>query len=260
MSINSQTQSAFVTWLVALPAEIRDAIYLELWRSYGLRHHIVSHGEEEGHFFFGSWPCTTEYDVDDALQRKIEKVRCRLGVPLGEAMGSYAQKIVTPPAFLKYARTLELSLSPDFPIYLACAGPDVSRDLRHEVYDFHWLRLDLFQNLQSLNTWISARAFTHCLSDADQTHPFTGITELDTDALEQALSHLRRVPRVTLSTPLAPSVGPKEEGFVEGVKTRVYKRGEGDRFHPPHYWTWNHFDSVIEISIVRYVRRLASVL
>lgn len=175
-------------------------------------------------------------------------------------MEDVAQKIVTPPAFLKYARTLELSLSADFPSYLACARPDVSRDLRHEVYDFHWLRLDLFQNLQSLNIWISARAFTHCLSDADQTHPFTGITELDTDALEQALSHLRRVPSVTLSTPLAPSVGPKEEGFLDGVKTRVYKRGEGDRFHPPHYWTRNHFDSVIETSIARYVLRLASVL
>lgn len=168
------------------------------------------------------------------------------------------QKIVTPPSLLKYARTQELSLSADLPIYMPCASTHVSRKRRHEIYDFHWLRLDLFQNLHSPNIWISARAHCLCLSVADKppSHPFTGITELDTHALGQALSHLRRVPRVTLSTPLAHSVGPKEEGFVEGVEARVYKRGEGDRLRPPHYWARNRFDSIIETSIARYVRRL----
>ncbi|KFY90677.1 hypothetical protein V500_05015 [Pseudogymnoascus sp. VKM F-4518 (FW-2643)] len=65
-------------------------------------------------------------------------------------------------------------------------------------------------------------------------HPYTGITELNTDALEQVLSHLSRVTTVTLSTPLAPGVGP-EEGYVESVKARVYKRGDGDRFYPLLY-------------------------
>ena len=83
MSINPQTQSAFVTRLVTLPPEIRDAIYLEMWRLCGLRQHIIWHGErDEQHFC--SWACTTEYEVDDGLQRKAEELRCRLGTPLGQ--------------------------------------------------------------------------------------------------------------------------------------------------------------------------------
>jgi hypothetical protein len=44
MSANSQSKSAFVT---RLPREVRDAIYLELWRLKGLRQHIVSHRNHE---------------------------------------------------------------------------------------------------------------------------------------------------------------------------------------------------------------------
>lgn len=80
MSINPQSQSAFIT---RLPPEIRDAIYLELWRSCGLRQHIVWHGEG-GDRHFCRWPCTTRYDVDDELQRGSEGLRRRLGVPLGQ--------------------------------------------------------------------------------------------------------------------------------------------------------------------------------
>lgn len=88
MSINPQSHSTFVTRLVSLPPEIRDAIYLELWRSHGLRQHIVRHGKQEDKHFC-SWPCTTEYQVEDGLQREVEELRCRLGIPIGEDMGSY---------------------------------------------------------------------------------------------------------------------------------------------------------------------------
>ncbi|SPO03136.1 uncharacterized protein DNG_05818 [Cephalotrichum gorgonifer] len=82
MSINPQLQSAFIT---RLPTEVRDAIYLELWRSNGLRQHILWHGLwQDNHLC--SWPCTTKYEVDDRLQRDIEELRRRMNVPLGERM------------------------------------------------------------------------------------------------------------------------------------------------------------------------------
>ena len=164
---------------------------------------------------------------------------------------------ITPPGFYKYARTLELSLSADFTGALLCANYDLpGLERRHEVYDFHWLRLDLFQNLHTLNIWISARANTMALEETASTYNYTGITELNTEELERVLSHLSHVATVTLSTPLAPSVGP-EEGFVEGyVKARVYKRGSGDKFHPPLYPIQpdGTFDGVIHTSPTRYVQ------
>ncbi|OBT68525.1 hypothetical protein VE03_01817 [Pseudogymnoascus sp. 23342-1-I1] len=290
MSINPQTQSAFVTRLVALPAEIRDAIYLELWRSCGLRQHIVCHREKEGRYFC-SWPCTTEYDVDDVLQRKIEKStwmnHCECGERALMQHGLKATSGYTTSTSVCWRKnSLDKTKehvtpwSPYLPMLLSCklftstvprslsTPPVVGRGvegMHHTSWLLqsaedptcaakpHWLRLDKFQSLHSLNIWISARANARCLERA-LNHPFTGITELDTDALQQALSHLRRVPKVTLSTPLAPSVGPEEEGFVEGLGARVYKRGDGDWFHPPMYWTQNHFDSVIETSTAREIR------
>ncbi|KAK3316803.1 hypothetical protein B0H66DRAFT_305904 [Apodospora peruviana] len=64
----TQSQSAFVA---ILPREVRDLIYLELWRSSGLRQHIVFHYESNGSHFC-RWSCTTEYDVRDKLQADIE--------------------------------------------------------------------------------------------------------------------------------------------------------------------------------------------
>lgn len=170
---------------------------------------------------------------------------------------------ITPPGFYKYARTLELSLSPDFPQSVICADQFLSIVRpRHQLYDFHWLWLDKFQNLHTLNIWISARANMMALDSGAHGHPYTGIIELNTDALEQVLSHLSRVTTVTLSTPLAPGVGP-EEGYVEGVKARVYKRGDGDRFYPRLY-DESYPDSIrygtIHTSPTRYVRKHALVL
>lgn len=89
MSINPQPQSAFLT---LLPPEIRDAIYLSLWRSHGLRQHIIWHGDNESGRHFCSWPCTTDFSVDDSLQRDVEELRIRQGVRLGHSMGGFASR------------------------------------------------------------------------------------------------------------------------------------------------------------------------
>ena len=91
MSVNPQSESAFIT---RLPLEIRNAIYLELWRSCGLRQHIVWHGEGADRHFC-RWPCTTEYHVHDGLQEEIEQFRRRLGVPLGESMNNSEASVYT---------------------------------------------------------------------------------------------------------------------------------------------------------------------
>ena len=77
MATNPQPQSP----LLALPREIRNLIYLELWRSAGLRQHILwHHGErhydepdydEPPHFC--RWPCRTEFQVDDPVQADIQE-------------------------------------------------------------------------------------------------------------------------------------------------------------------------------------------
>ncbi|KFZ06289.1 hypothetical protein V501_07569 [Pseudogymnoascus sp. VKM F-4519 (FW-2642)] len=372
MSINPQTQSPFLTRLLTLPPELRDAIYLSLWRSHGLRQHIIWHGNDSSGRHFCSWPCITPFTVDDNLQRDVEKLRTRLGVRLGDNMGGYgpgkdpevsaltrhlqspwmnhwacgeraaevhgidanwgfqtagvkcwkthstaghkklvpswspylpmllsckllseeclksiyesttfilsdlptiqtflgycalhpamkkrSKQGITPPAFFKHARSLELAFMPDFPSSLLCAAYDLP-DLphRHSVYDFHWLHLPKFQNLQNLNIWVSARSLTMADPRSDRSYGFTGITEHDAAALEGILTHLSPVAKVTLSTPLAPSVGPpEEEGYLDGVKARVYKRGSGDRFHPPLYpiEPGGTFDGVIYTSPTRYL-------
>ncbi|KAF4922367.1 hypothetical protein CGCVW01_v005341 [Colletotrichum viniferum] len=289
MICDSQTQSAFVS---RLPREVHDAVYFQLWRSCGLRQHILWHGAaEDKHFCRGS--CTTEYQVEDELQRDIEKMREQLGVSLGQEIvrdwydkaprycrrlqspwmnhwlcgdravekhgisairGSSTTTIVcwkterknttnrpwatacipmllsckaisneclqsiyesttfiftdlatvqmffgacaihpamktaktgvTPPAFFKYARSFELSLSPDFPALPICANydlPGIPR--RHDVYDFHWLR-------------------------------FCGIKEFDVQGLKDMLSSFKTIETVTLSTPLSQRIGP-QEGYVD---------------------------------------------
>ena len=164
------------------------------------------------------------------------------------------------PALHQHARTLELSLMPDFPSSLLCATHDLP-DLphRHPVYDFHWLHLPKFHNLQTLNIWISARSLTMAHSKYDQSYGFTGITEHDAAALQEILTHLSPVPNLTLSTPLAPSVGPPDEGYLDGgvtdgVTARVCKRGSGDRFHQrlEPIKPGGPYDGVIYTSSTRY--------
>lgn len=116
---------------------------------------------------------------------------------------------------------------------LICAIYDMpGSQHRHDANDFHWLRLDRFQNLCSVNMWISARSIS---SRLDSDNNFFGIKQFSSDALRNVLAPFGHIRSVTVSTPLGSSVGPKEEGDVEAVApsgVRLYKRGSGDRFHP----------------------------
>lgn len=162
---------------------------------------------------------------------------------------------ITPPGFFKYARTLEISVSPDFPALVLCANhdlPDIEH--RHDAYDFHWLRLDQFQKLHTLNIWISARSTTWSIESDMQEYNFIGITEFGLNALSTVLAALGSVKSVTISTPLGSSVGP-ESGYVDGTAVLLYKRGAGDRFHPPLHLInpGGQWDDVIHTSPKRYV-------
>ncbi|KAH9208164.1 hypothetical protein DL95DRAFT_467953 [Leptodontidium sp. 2 PMI_412] len=143
----------------------------------------------------------------------------------------------TPPAFFKYTRSLELSLSPDFPKHLLCANIDLPGiERRHEVYDFHWLRLDQFENLKRVNIWIASRSIS-CRVDSNNS--FRGIKEFDFEELRKLLTPFKNIKSFTMSTPLGPSVG-LEEGIVKGV----ISSGELDRV----------FDGLIYTSPTREVR------
>ncbi|KAF5522649.1 hypothetical protein CGCA056_v006333 [Colletotrichum aenigma] len=252
MICDYQTQSAFIS---RLPREVRDAIYFQLWRSCGLRQHILWHGTAEDKHFC-RWSCTAEYQVEDELQRDIEKMREQLGVSLGQKIvrdrhdnaprsNECLQSIyesttfiftdlatvqmffgacaihpamktakpgVTPPAFFKHARSLEQSLSPDFPALLMCANydlPGIPR--RHDVYDFDWLRFDKFKNLKNVCIWIAARSLT-CGIEANSS--FCCIKEFDAQGLKNILSSFKTIESVTLSTPLSQRIGP-QEGYVD---------------------------------------------
>ncbi|KAH8890541.1 hypothetical protein GQ53DRAFT_782549 [Thozetella sp. PMI_491] len=301
MSVNLQAGSSFIN---KLPREIREVIYLEIWRSCGIRQHIQWHGKTLDEKHICRWPCSTEFSVHDQLQQDVEELRKELKVPLGNDIcdpshpnttlycrrlqspwmnhwlcGEHAERdhgscnsaeclqsiyqsttfVFTdlfsvqvffgfcalhsdmerlpkigppPPAFFKYARSWELSLSADFPTLLACANTSLPGiDRHHEVYDFHWLRFNQFQSLQSIKIWIAARSFS-CRIDSDNS--FLGIKQFDADGLKKLLACFENVRSFVLSTPLASSVGP-DEGYVDKMALPgiwLYKRGTGDRFHP----------------------------
>lgn len=148
-----------------------------------------------------------------------------------EVWKAYHMSMV-PPAFFRYAQHVELSLQPHFPMSFSCANRDLPGvPHRHEVYDFHWLRLDQFDNLQSLKLWIASRSPS---GFERKDLKFLGIKQFDLDGLKSLMARFAPVKSVTLSTPLSSVLGP-EEGDVEGLAVpgvRVYKRGSGDRFHP----------------------------
>ncbi|KAL9615935.1 MAG: hypothetical protein Q9160_009135 [Pyrenula sp. 1 TL-2023] len=174
-------------------------------------------------------------------------------------MKTWSKPVVTvrPPAFYQHARHLEISLSPDFPMLLWCANFDVPElERRHEAWDFHWLRLDRFQKLQSIRIWISARSIT---SRLDSDNNFLGVKQLETAALKNVLASFEHIDSFTLSTPLGLTVGPEDEGFVDDVSApgiHVYKRGTGDNFHPFLNLVFpddeNHFGGLIHTNPQRY--------
>lgn len=62
--------------LFSLPREIRDTIYLELWKSVGLKQHIFYHVDENEptKSRYCLWPCNTTFEVEDSLQTRLEQV------------------------------------------------------------------------------------------------------------------------------------------------------------------------------------------
>ncbi|GJN67489.1 hypothetical protein PLICBS_001515 [Purpureocillium lilacinum] len=275
-----QLQSSFIT---KLPPEIRQLVYLELWRSYGLRQHFLHHrGEtDEAPAHFCHWPCTTPYEVQDALQEEIEDARSRSGIPLGREfentqlchdllspwinhrclpsiygsttfvvtdtttltalVGSCDTPIPmkipykpprVPSALFQHARSLELSLSANFPVLLPCTvATDRKSGPAHGPYDFHWLKLGMFTSLSSLNIWIAARGLA---LRYDGERDFVASNQLDLEALRRMTESLSGIGSVTLSMPLGVGIEP-EDGYVESLAepgVRLWKRGTGDRFHP----------------------------
>ena len=71
-----------------LPREIRDAIYLALWRSEGEAQHIFwledTAKPENSKFCF--WPCKTKFNVENEAQGELEKIwrdgRVWRGIPV----------------------------------------------------------------------------------------------------------------------------------------------------------------------------------
>jgi hypothetical protein len=141
---------------------------------------------------------------------------------------------VTPPAFHKYGRSFELSLAPDFGASFICGHKnrlEAMAEHPHDGYDFHWLRLPLYQNLRTVKIWISARSKSH---RRDPKEIVLGIKELGVAALTKSLSAFQGVASVAISTPLGPSFLPAQ-GLMESFalpNVALHKRGLGDRFHP----------------------------
>lgn len=91
MPFHSQSQSSFVT---RLPREVREAIYLEIWRSVGMRQHLVTHARY--HLKVGAltevhlarWPCTTEFHVGNRLQDEVDALPIEMFNPAGRLANS----------------------------------------------------------------------------------------------------------------------------------------------------------------------------
>ncbi|KAM5513401.1 hypothetical protein FOXYSP1_08201 [Fusarium oxysporum f. sp. phaseoli] len=143
---------------------------------------------------------------------------------------------ISPPAFRTYGRHLEISLEPVFPMLLPCSSPTLSPLLEehHTSLDFHGLRLDLLENLVTLNIWVSARC-TELLLDSNADNidqiPYN-ITQLDLESLKEALSPLNHVRNLTLSMPLAQVSEPEDGYVIKDAHLRIWRRGAGDRYHP----------------------------
>jgi hypothetical protein len=160
-------------------------------------------------------------------------------------------------SFFRHTRYLELSLTPEFSVSIPCTmnlpGIDTEKTLHH-VFDFHWLRLKQFVNLQSIKIWIAARSISPILSHYPS---FVTTDQLGFNSLQRALQCFDNIDGVTISTPLNHEISP-EDGFVQNLPNsniRLWKRGTGDRFHP-YLWYPNpgdFLDGVIHTNLKRYV-------
>jgi hypothetical protein len=88
-SLDPQSESRLIWRLLR---EVRDAVYLELWRFCGLRQHIIWHEDKHdgSRPHFCRWECTTPFTVEDKLQNDIDLIRVRLGTPEGECFANKA--------------------------------------------------------------------------------------------------------------------------------------------------------------------------
>jgi hypothetical protein len=131
----------------------------------------------------------------------------------------------------------------------------------HCSLDFHGLRLDLLENLTTLDIWVAARC-THVIADKDGENldsKIYNITNLNIRQLKQVLSHLGIEKNITISTPLTEFVE-LEDGYIKRDELyphlRIWRRGAGDLYHPELYLIVDKesLGRNIYISRKRYVR------
>ena len=181
---------------------------------------------------------------------------------------------ISPPGFRTYGRDTELSLETVFPMLLPSSSPIITPEPeeRHSPSDFHALRLDLLQNLTTINIWIAARSTVLLLGEnadnIDQS-PYD-ITRLGIESIKEALASLKRIKNITLSLPLVSdtdtedgyvvaSASDIEDGYiVDTAQLRIWRRGSGDRFHPAllPVFEVDNFSSNVHSSEERYIRAL----
>ncbi|KAK4207237.1 hypothetical protein QBC37DRAFT_406391 [Rhypophila decipiens] len=244
---NPQSQSRLVT---RLPREIRDLIYLALWKSpdHGLRQHIFWYSSSfNGHKGrLCRWPCIrTEFDngalenrsfghwdcVTEAQQEGISKN----GTGSGRTRTSTSwlpMLLVCKGISAEVLKSIYESTTFIFTDTLAFQAPPCwLKFARSDAHNFNWLRLDELENLRRLNIWMSATV----PAPSGRSFKFRTNTELSTDTVRDILSSLaeKTVSSIVLSMPLAvDGIGPPDGGWVEGmsprggVRTNLYLTGK----------------------------------
>ena len=157
---------------------------------------------------------------------------------------------------------------------LPCSSPIITpeSEQRHSSSDFHALRLDLLQNLTTLNVWIAARSTVLLLdenADNIDQNPYD-IMRLGIESIKEALASLKRIKNITLSLPLVSdpdtedgyvvaSASDIEYGYIVAIaQLRTWRRGSGNRFHPAllPVFEEDDFSSNVYSSEERYIRAL----
>ena len=137
--------------------------------------------------------------------------------------------------FLEHTKAFQVSLPINFPKNIPCCS--IARaPASHSAYNMHWLRLPDLKNCRNINIWIDARQRTSYLSDLDEYKPINTLNHNELRAAVSTIGASTRGCEVTITTPLAESIGP-ESGYLTGIHafhSRVYiwKRHKGDRFYP----------------------------
>lgn len=83
-SADQQTQASFLM----LPREVREAIYVAIWRYSGLAQHVWSFDYRPTHHgsprsCFGHCPCVTKFNLHDRRQTEVSLLKSQIAVPLG---------------------------------------------------------------------------------------------------------------------------------------------------------------------------------